>query len=150
MSLAQRLGYGKDGMVWATTDQTAVKVFMRAESYAQERDVYHRLEILGVQSVSGHAVPILLHADDHLGVLEMTIVQPPFVLDFAGARLDERPTFPPDVMEEWFMAKQEEFGADWKQARLVLYEMERLGVYLLDVHPGNIRSSPTRRRESPS
>jgi hypothetical protein len=46
-------------------------------------------------------------------MVEMEIVQPPFVLDFAGAYLDRRPDFPEDVYAEWQAEKAEQFGDDW-------------------------------------
>jgi hypothetical protein len=40
----------------------------------------------------------------------MTIVEPPFLLDFGGADLDHRVDFPEEVMIEWHEEKREEFG----------------------------------------
>jgi hypothetical protein len=42
----------------------------------------------------------------------MTIVKQPFVLDFAGANLDETPDFSDEVMADGFAEKEEQFGAD--------------------------------------
>ncbi|SPE55004.1 conserved hypothetical protein [Verrucomicrobia bacterium] len=46
--------------------------------------MYERLEKLAVSTVLEFNVPHLLGLDDGLRVLEMTIGQRPFVLDFAG------------------------------------------------------------------
>ena len=62
--------------------------------------------------VAGFAVPQLIHHDDRLWVVEMGIVSPPFVLDFAGAYLDRRPDYPDDVMEEWQAEKLEQIGEE--------------------------------------
>jgi len=78
--------------------------------------------------------------DEALLAVEMTIVQPPFVLDFASAYLDEAaPEFPEDVMEEWLASKKEEFGSNWARAAGVLAALRRLGIHMTDVHPGNIK-----------
>jgi hypothetical protein len=61
------------------------------------------------------------------------------VLDFAGARLDGPSEFPPEVMDEWEREKEEQFEDDWQLVKSVMAEFERFGVFLGDVHPGNIR-----------
>jgi hypothetical protein len=134
----RRLGFGKDGTVWETTEATALKVYERSIAYRQEVRVYARLAEHGVTEISGHAVPQVLGADTVLGVLELTIVEPPFLLDFASARLDQPFDFPEDVMQDWWMQKRDEFGENWGKAVAVLRALEKFGVYMTDVHPGNI------------
>lgn len=136
---ARRLGFGKDGTVWLTTTATALKVYERQYAFDQELAVYQRLADHGITNVHGHAVPQLTIADPVLGVIEMTTVEPPFLLDFASARLDEPVDFPEDVLEEWRQSKREEFGPDWPQVIAILRALERLGIYMTDVHAGNIR-----------
>jgi hypothetical protein len=96
------------------------------------------LEHAVVGVVLGFNVPRLVGFDDTLRVLEMTIVERPFVLDFAGAYLDARPAFPEDVWEDWEAEKQDQFEGRWPEVRRVLDAFEEFGVYLLDVTPGNI------------
>ena len=73
------------------------------------------------------------------------IVSRPFLLDFAGAYLDRRPDYPPEVTDEWRKEKEEQFGDNWAEVKLVLWELERMGIYMADVNPGNIAV-----REEPS
>ncbi len=135
----RRLGFGKDGTVWSTNRQTAVKVFGREEPFRREAAAYGRLAERGVLDVHGHAVPQVERVDKNLLVIEMTIVMPPFVLDFASAFLDdEAPIFPDDVLAEWVDDKREEFGTNWPKASAVLAALRGLGIQLTDVHPGNI------------
>lgn len=151
--LGQRLGFGKDGTVWFTDRSSVLKVFERDHAYVRERDVYLRLRSLGVDQAAGHAVPTLRRYDDALGVIEMTIVRPPFVLDFASAQLDEPYDFPPDILAEWYEKKRRDFGPHWGRAVAVLRELERMGIYMVDVHPGNIgfpRAAGERRAVSSS
>ena len=108
------------------------------EAYLPEKLVYERLKKLGVTRVLGFNVPQLLGSDDALRVIEMTIVNPPFVLDFAGAHLDARPEFPAEVWTDWETEKREQFEDRWPQVLRILDAFEGLGVYLLDVSPSNI------------
>src|SRR6059058_5955375 len=91
ISTAGLLGGGKDGSVWRTSRLTALKVHERIESYRAERDAYARLRDLQNRRVAGFTVPLLRVHDDELGTLEMDIVFPPFVVDFASEHLDQSP-----------------------------------------------------------
>jgi hypothetical protein len=80
-------------------------VFQHERLFQRERDVYQRLQERHVVRVLGFDVPQLIRFDNDLWVVEMTIVSPPFVLDFAGAYLDQKPDYPPDVLAEWMEEK---------------------------------------------
>lgn len=134
----RRLGAGKDGSVWATQRDSAVKCFHRPEPYRREVAAYRRLAEQDVVAVLGHAVPQVIRIDDVRLVIEMTIVRPPFVLDFASVWLDEPPQFPPEILEAWEQERMEQFGDRWGQAVGVLAALRRLGLHMTDVHPGNI------------
>lgn len=74
-----------------------------------------------------------------LWVIEMALVSPPFVLDFAGASLDKPSAdFPPHVLRQWEAEKREVFGDRWPLVRRVISEFRAMGIYLADVHRGNI------------
>lgn len=143
LTLDVPLGAGVQGIVWATMfkaapGHSAVKVHEAEPNYRRERDVYLRLREYAVTSLRGCNVPALLDHDDELLVLEMEIVRRPFVLDFGGAYLDDPPDFPDDVLAEWEREKREQYGDRWPEVRAILRELERLGVYMIDVHPGNV------------
>jgi hypothetical protein len=140
LTLGESLGYGVHGSVWSSGPMSAIKAHAPdSRYYARERDIYLRLEERTVTEVRGFHVPQLLGFDDELWVIEMSIVRPPFVLDFAGAYLDERPDFSEETWAEWEEDKQEQFGANWPQVRLILAAFERYGVFISDVTPNNIR-----------
>ncbi len=140
LALGTQLGFGVHGRVWATDHKSAVKAYAPSgPHYAREPDIYLRLEERTVTEVRGFHVPQLLGFDDELWVIEMSIVRPPFVLDFAGAYLDEKPDFSEETWEEWETDKQEQFGANWPKVRLILAAFERFGVFISDVTPNNIR-----------
>ena len=68
----------------------------------------------------------------------MTVVQQPFVLDFAEARLDFPMEFPDEVWTQWRKEKQEQFGERWTAVERVLGEFAALDICPLDVSPRNI------------
>jgi hypothetical protein len=146
-SLGDRLGFGRDGIVWTIecqsqsppeSIQSALKAHANVSSYQRERDVYRRLRLRGITAIRQHNVPQLLGSDDELMVVEMSVVCPPFVLDFADAYLDRPPTFSDEALEEWREEKKEQFGSHWREVQRVLHSLEAIGIYMTDVKPGNV------------
>lgn len=94
---------GKDGVVFQAfteySEACAIKVYRKPRLFYSELLVYGRLSEHQVTSIRGHAVPQLLGWDEELLLIQMSIVEPPFVLDFAGARLDEKVAFDSHVTE---------------------------------------------------
>lgn len=87
------LGDGTQGNVWTVRGKNkliswALKLHSRPENHRVERDVYLRLQDLGLASLAGFDIPTLIRADDPHLALELSIVSPPYVLDFAQATLD--------------------------------------------------------------
>ena len=136
-----RLGIGRDGEVYSTDHNTAVKFLTVREHFERERNVYEVCVRKAIRKVAGHAVPDFFRADDELLAIEMEIVRPPFLLDFVSAYpIATAPEFSEEVWEQWYAEKSEQFGDHWPQVELVLAEFKRLtGYVLLDVNPGNIR-----------
>ena len=137
--MERRLGFGRDGNVYATSDGTAVKAHGLRESFEKELLCYIRLKSNLVENILGLRVPQLLDADERLMVIEMSIVTRPFLLDFASGYLDVAPDFPAETMEEWRAEKMEQFGDRWPDVEAVLEVLRsRFGIHLLDIHPWNI------------
>ena len=141
--LGEKLGSGKDGIVLVgkrkmQPGRIALKAMRWSEAYEQEKRAYARLQQTGTATVLGFNVPQLTGNDDGLRVLEMTVVERPFVLDFAGAHVDNRPEFPDEVWADWEAERREQFEARWPMVERILAAFEELGIYLLDVSPGNI------------
>jgi len=144
LRLLERLGTGIHGIVFAVESNqefgpAALKVHYFSEPYARERRVYERLDGLGVSQILGFEVPLLLDSDDALMALKMTIVMPPFVLDFAGAYLDSAPEFSDEIWQEWTRRNEEQFGSDWPMAQRILSELQSLDIHMHDPSPVNIR-----------
>jgi len=137
-SLAKQIGFGYDGLVFETNQKSAVKGLKHQQLHRQERDVYLRLAEYDMTVVRDCQIPTMLGRDDELWVVEMEIVSPPFVLDFAGAYLDFPPEYPDDVLAAWRTEKREQYGEDWPWVQDIMRDLASIGIYLADVKPGNI------------
>jgi hypothetical protein len=120
----------------ASGEKSALKVHQERDSYIKEREAYYRLR--QVHQIRGFHVPQILNCDDQLRIIEMTIVNKPYLLDFAGVSLDHPIEFPQDVWREWEEQKREQFGDHWPFVKKVIAELEGFGIYLNDVSPSNI------------
>jgi hypothetical protein len=142
--LAGRLGFGIHGIVFAIEGNAhpgvaALKIHYAEEPYLREKQVYERLKEAGVIEIRAFRVPQLLDFDDELLALEMTVVKPPWVLDFAGAYLDFAPDFSDEIWEEWTRKNEEQFGAYWPMAKMILGDLQDFGIHMHDPSPSNIR-----------
>jgi hypothetical protein len=119
---------------------TAVKFFDRLDRFERELKVYRILQAKGTYDIAGHHVPELIDSDDALLAIEMSIVERPFVLDFAGARRPaEVPDFDEEILQEHHERMREMFGDRLDDALHVAAMFEKeTGFVLLDIHPGNI------------
>ena len=138
-SLLRFLGDGNDGAVWESDQQTAVKALQRRDSYLRERNAYLRLQDLGIVEIQGFSTPWLIDFDDTKNVVEMTVVFPPCILDFAKAYTHSPPDFSEEVLRDWQEQAAELFDADWAKAESLLSKLQRLGIFYFDANPGNIR-----------
>ena len=147
LALGEQLGAGVHGIVFVTESQpekgaaaacSAIKVHRQVPDYCREREVYLRLKEIGLVEIRGCHVPELVRFDDELWIIEMTVVTRPFVLDFAGAFLDQRPDFSEEVLTDWRGEKQEQFGPRWPEVEGILRFLEVHGIYMVDVSLNNI------------
>jgi hypothetical protein len=138
-SLLRFLGDGNDGAVWESDQHTAIKALERRDSYLRERDAYLRLQDHGIVDIQGFAVPCLIDLDDTKQIVEMTVVFPPCILDFAKAYVGASPDFSDEVLRDWQAEAAELFETDWKQVANLLDELQGLGIFYFDAKPGNIR-----------
>ena len=105
------IGYGLDGFVWQTNRASVVKVCRHANLFERELSVYQRLAELGLHQLQGFRIPSLLDQDAECWVLELSLVAPPFILDFAAASLGKQPA--EMSSDEWLGEKRRMFGTDW-------------------------------------
>lgn len=140
------LGDGVDGNVWKVRGKRrritwALKIFKDPEKYRRERDCYLRLAERGISECAGFNIPVLIHHDDDHLAVEMSIVDRPFILDFAGALLDERPDFSDQVMAETHQLWEDRYGEDLPLVEKALRDLRHIGIYYLDVHHHNIATA---------
>ncbi|MSR57941.1 MAG: hypothetical protein EXS05_09730 [Planctomycetaceae bacterium] len=122
------LGWGMDGFVWRTNRISALKVHRFRSGYRQERDVYLRLRRHTLQRLAGFAIPTLFDYDDSCLALELSIVERPFVLDFAQAGLD----VPPAEFDDpaWLKEKARIYGKDWPDVQRLLNALRQYGIFV--------------------
>lgn len=139
LALLKQLGFGTDGVVWCTNSRTAVKAFNRSRNYRTELGCYQRLTDHAITEIEGFSVPRLEAFDDDLLVLEISIVEPPFILDFGKAYLDHPADFSTEVYNDWEQEQLDRWGEErWRVVQVILLRLQRLGIYYLDPKPGNI------------
>lgn len=132
------LGHGSDGAVWGTSRNTALKILAREESYRNEAECYRRLKSRGIRYNGKFAVPFLEGLDDKLLAIEMTIVDPPYLLDFGKVTIDRPPVYFGDrqLMKNAYAEWRERFGRDWHAVASALgYLQTTLGIYYMDPRP---------------
>ena len=114
------------------------EVSPRERPFDRECRAYERLREKQVVEILGFNVPQLLKYDYEFRAIEMTIVRRPFLLDFADAALDRAPDFSEEVLRQWEEDKAEIFDDKWQEVKRVLSALERFGIYLRDINPGNL------------
>jgi len=87
---------------------------------------------------------MLVRHDEELRCVEMTIVNVPYVLDFAGATLHEPIEFPEHVLDEWQAEKREEFGDRWPEVQAIMFAFQQMGIYLTTSVPETCQSQKHR------
>lgn len=134
-----RLGGGISGFVFASPDfRTALKVHRTIEGYTTEVAVYKELVRLNITKICGLQLPRPRKRRNDLRLIQMDIVSPPFLLDFAGV-LFEPPDFPEDVMEHWHEQNRNFFGPNVSIVYDVYNTLARHGLYYMDFRPSNLK-----------
>jgi hypothetical protein len=137
IEIVSQLGYGTDGTVFETDRESAVKVVERERNYLHELQCYQRLKAKKISKLRGFSIPRLLGHDDPLMVIEMTIVTPPYLIDFGKVYIDKRPD--PSWRRDFEIEGRDMFEGRWPEVRRLLGALEVHGIYYLDPKPGNIR-----------
>lgn len=140
LSRLDLLGSGKDGVVWRTTRPSALKVHRYVESYLVERNSYIRLRDRSITNVSGLTIPGLIDYDDERFTIEMSIVFPPFIVDFASARFDQVPDLIEDEGHTLIDLIRQRFEDRAQDVIAICDELAlRAGIYLTDLNPHNLK-----------
>jgi len=138
-AIEKLLGHGNDGAVWQTNRATAVKVCEDHQRYCTERDCYRLFYDQSITEICGYAIPKLINFSDPLQVIEMAVVQPPYIIDFGKAYLHcAPPSFPQQTMADWIAEKKELYGEHWPTIQRILRKLNSLGIHHMDPRPANI------------
>ena len=138
-TIEKALGSGTDGSVWQTSRSTAVKACDDFRRYSTERDCYRLFYERGVDELCGYTIPTLIDYSDQHMVIEMSVVKPPYIIDFGKACLNSAaPTFSQQTMADWYAEKKELWGDYWPEILSILRRLRSLGVIHMDPRPGNI------------
>lgn len=139
LRIERRLGFGQDGVVWLSNQNTAIKAYERLENYGRELRCYERLQEFGIRQLDQFRIPSLLGHDEVRRVIEITFVTPPFLLDFGKAYLDFPPDFSAEVLADWEQERSSLFEVgQWAAVQSLLSQLAAIGVYYYDAKPGNI------------
>ena len=139
LSLHDFLGDGTDGCVWRSSRNTAIKALERHRSYVTERDCYRLLTKHCVTAIDGFSIPKLVEYDDHTLVIEMAIVSPPCVIDFAKSYIGHEPEYPEEVLEEREQHWSEIWEDRWPQVQAILWKLRQFGIHYVDPSQNNIK-----------
>lgn len=135
----KELGFGVEGFVFSNEQDRAYKIFSSFQRYRAEKETYQRLLECEVTSLLEFAVPVLLGWNDDLLIIEMTTVQPPYIIDFAMSFLDFPRDFNDEQMEEWWSRVADMYGDRFPRVRALWDELvERCGIYYYDIAPRNV------------
>jgi hypothetical protein len=133
------LGHGSDGAVWVSSKKSAVKVVDRPDSYLNEVESYRRLQRAGITQIQDFNVPLLEGYSDQLMVIEMSIVRPPFLLDFGKVYIDVPPRdwYDPRYQQNLHAGGIDLFGKRWKIVCKAMATLRGHGIYNPDPRPAN-------------
>ena len=133
-------GCGKEGIVFKSSRGTAVKVHSSLITFKKEYLAYRRLAETNTEVVLGFSVPRPINANAGLKVIEMGIVEPPFLLDFGSSAVDIEPDYTPEVWQEWWGKLQEDFEDRFHEAEAVFFYLKRhLSIWHLDLSTNNLQ-----------
>lgn len=75
--------------------------------------------------------------DDQRQIIEMDLVRPPFLLDFAGV-LFQPPDYSDETMELWREEVEFRFGRNAWLAFSIYGALMKYGLYYMDLRPSNL------------
>lgn len=86
------------------------------------------------------AVPALVGYDDSLMIVEMSVVSPPYFLDFGKCYLDHPPKYEDGTWDEYIEEKSKDFDPkEWELVEEALLDLKSMGIYYIDPKTTNIR-----------
>lgn len=88
-------------------------------------------------------IPRLHNADTALLIIEMSVVRPPFLIDFGKATVDDDQGWTPDLIATWWEKVNDVFEKDAPIASSIFTQLrDKAGVYQWDLNPANLNFGP--------
>jgi hypothetical protein len=132
------LGWGISGFVFLSPDlTTAIKVHHTSEAFETEFKAYELLRKYRLTQIDGITIPKLRDADHNLHLIQIDVVRPPYLLDFAGVKFSD-PQFPSETVRQIHEEIQMRFGRNAHIAYSVQEQLRRIGMYYLDLRSSNL------------
>src|SRR5690349_16330026 len=72
-------------------------------------------------------------------IVEMTIVNPPFLIDFGKCYLDQRPPYDESQQRIELAKLRRVFKSNFSRLQGILWKLQQIGIYYVDARPANIR-----------
>lgn len=135
------LGAGTNGNVYQTSRPSAIKIHAQPHTFRNELSAYRRLDLRNTDDLRGFAVPRLIAWSEPDLLIEMGIVQPPFLIDFGKCSLDGPPPgMPRELVEASIQRMMAKFEDRAHEAFLVYETLHRqYGIHHSDLSPANLR-----------
>jgi hypothetical protein len=76
--------------------------------------------------------------DDGLKAIEMSMVSPPFLIDFGKAYLDKAPDYSAEAWADYHEAQEEIWGDRYEEVQGLLWQLRRIGIHYTDPNTKNI------------
>ena len=133
-----------DGATWylwnllESSTVSVVKAFFRLDRFKNEVECYRRLA--GTSCIGEFTIPRMLGRREDLVVIQISLVTPPFLLDFGKVHLDAPPPHYADsqFQERLVNSMRAQFGVRWREVLAALTELETtFKIYHLDPRVGN-------------
>lgn len=132
------LGWGVSGFVFLSSDlRTAIKVHHNPDGFHTEVKAYKMLRRHRITRIGGITIPKLHKEDFDRQLIQIDLVKPPYLLDFAGVRFSD-PKFPPETVRQIDEDIQLRFGRNAAFAYAVQHRLLQIGMYYLDLRPSNL------------
>ena len=145
--IVDEVGSGQDGWVFMIDPPlTALKVHESRRKFANELEAYRRLHAAGVNQIGDLNIPELVDYDEPRLIIEISYVQPPYLLDFGKVALSkpgEEPLdfhdFPEEYWQQWENEIVERFGFNANTVRWVWEQLgTRYGIWHNDPNKYNV------------
>jgi len=139
----RRLGSGTDGEVYIVNGPSAVKVHYDRHRFLNELHAYQVLSRIGLEHIGEFRIPVFRQYDDQLLIIEMSVVKPPYLIDFGKATIGKGQDWSDEHMAYWWEQVEDKFENDFAVASQIFEQLvRRTNIYQWDLNPSNLNFGP--------